>query len=114
MGSAPRSSMTRFHSSFRSGSIGQSRRRLSLLFHDMGVSDSYRDFVLDQLGRVNPVRAKRMFGGVGIYSRGLFFALIAEGRLYFKVDDATRPDFERLDMEPFRPFGEDSAMGYYE
>ncbi len=44
----------------------------------------------------------------------LFFALIAEDRLYFKVDDTTRPDFERLGMEPFRPFGEDSAMGYYE
>lgn len=57
---------------------------------------------------------KRMFGGVGIYSQGLFFALIAEDRLYFKVDDSTRPVYERLGMEPFRPFGEDGAMGYYE
>ena len=80
----------------------------------MAVSESYRDFVLEQLGRVAAVTAKRMFGGVGIYSQGLFFALIAEDRLYFKVDDSTRPDFERLGMEPFRPFGEDSAMGYYE
>jgi DNA transformation protein len=55
-----------------------------------------------------------MFGGVGLYARGLFFALIAEDRLYFKVDDTTRPDFERLGMEPFRPFGEEHAMGYYE
>ena len=55
-----------------------------------------------------------MFGGVGIYAQGLFFALIAEDRLYFKVDDTTRPDFERLGMEPFRPYGEHSAMGYYE
>jgi DNA transformation protein len=55
-----------------------------------------------------------MFGGVGIYSRGLFFALISEDRLYFKVDDATRPDFQRHRMEPFRPFEDESAMGYYE
>ena len=55
-----------------------------------------------------------MFGGVGIYARGIFFALIAEDRLYFKVNDATRPDFEQRGMEPFRPFGENSAMGYYE
>ena len=55
-----------------------------------------------------------MFGGVGIYAQGLFFALIAADRLYFKVNDATRPDFERLGMEPFRPYGEDNAMGYYE
>ena len=80
----------------------------------MAVSQSYRDFVLEQLGRVTPVTGKSMFGGVGIYAQGLFFALIAEDRLYFKVDDATRPDFERRGMEPFRPFGEDSALGYYE
>ena len=55
-----------------------------------------------------------MFGGVGIYAQGLFFALIAEDRLFFKVDDTTRPEFDQFGMEPFRPFGEDSAMGYYE
>src|SRR5262249_16906868 len=80
----------------------------------MAVSHSYRDFVLEQLGRVTPVTGKSMFGGVGIYAQGLFFALIAEDRLYFKVNDMTRPDFEQRGMEPFRPFGEESAMGYYE
>jgi len=80
----------------------------------MAISRTYRDFVLEQLGRVTPVTGKPMFGGVGIYAQGLFFALIAEDRLYFKVDDCTRPDFEKRGMEPFRPFGEDSAMGYYE
>src|SRR5215831_18759873 len=80
----------------------------------MAVSQSYRDFVLEQFGRVTPVTGKSMFGGVGIYSQGVFFALIAEDRLYFKVDDATRPDFELRGMEPFRPFGDDNAMGYYE
>ena len=80
----------------------------------MAVSESYRDFVLEQMGRVTPVTGKSMFGGVGIYAQGQFFALIAEDRLYFKVDNTTRPDFERLGMEPFRPYGEDSAMGYYE
>jgi DNA transformation protein len=80
----------------------------------MAISESYRDFVLEQLGRVLPVSARSMFGGVGIYAGKLFFALIADDRLYFKVNDATRPEFERLGMEPFRPFGDDSAMGYYE
>jgi len=80
----------------------------------MAVSATYRDFVLEQLGRVTSVTGKSMFGGVGLYASGLFFGLIAEDRLYFKVDDTTRPEFERLGMEPFRPFGEDSAMGYYE
>ena len=80
----------------------------------MAVSESYRDFVLEQLGQVTPVTARSMFGGVGLYAEGLFFALIAEDRLYFKVDDTTRLEFERLGMEPFRPFGEDTAMSYFE
>ena len=80
----------------------------------MAFSKGYRDFVVEQLERVAPVTAKSMFGGVGLYAQGLFFALIAEDRLYFKVDDSTRPDFERLGMEPFRPFGEENAVGYYE
>ena len=80
----------------------------------MAVSESYRAFVLEQLNRVRPVTARAMFGGVGLYAAEVFFALIAQDRLYFKVDDTTRGEFERRGMEPFRPFGEDSAMGYYE
>ena len=80
----------------------------------MAVAKSYRAFVVEQLERVTPVTAKSMFGGVGLYAQGLFFALIAEDRLYFKVDDSTRGDYEQQGMEPFRPFGEDHGMGYYE
>jgi len=80
----------------------------------MAVSQGYRSFVLEQLERICPVTGKAMFGGVGLYAAGRFFALIADDRLYFKVDDSTRPDFERRGMEPFRPFDEAKAMGYYE
>ena len=56
-----------------------------------------------------------MFGGVGIYSGNLFFALLADDILYFKVDDSNRPDFEARDMPPFRPYGEQGeVMQYYE
>jgi DNA transformation protein len=81
----------------------------------MAVSAEFREFVLEQLGRVEPVTARDMFGGVGIYSRGLFFALIAGESVYLKVDDTNRPDFEAAGMGPFRPFGdESSSMNYYE
>lgn len=80
----------------------------------MSVSDSYLEFVVEQLEQITPVSWKKMFGGVGIYADGLFFALIADDRLYFKVDDSNRPDFEAEGMEPFRPYGDDRAMGYYE
>ena len=82
----------------------------------MTVSSSFQTLVLDQLGRVVPaVRARRMFGGVGIYSADRFFALIADDTLYFKVDASTRPEFEARGMEPFRPFGDArGSMQYYQ
>jgi DNA transformation protein len=56
-----------------------------------------------------------MFGGVGIYSGELFFALISDDTLYFKTDASTRPEFEARGMGPFRPFGDDGgAMQYYQ
>ena len=82
----------------------------------MAVTPSFREFVLDQLGRVTPgIRARSMFGGVGIYADDLFFALIGDGVLYLKVDDSTRPDFVAAGMGPFMPFGDGGeVMQYYE
>jgi len=81
----------------------------------VSVSAGFRGFVLEQLGRVlHNVRSRSMFGGVGIYSGDLFFALIDDDTLYFKVDDSTRPDFESRNMDPFRPYGpEGEVMQYY-
>lgn len=82
----------------------------------MAVSADYRAFVLDQLGRVVPnVRHRSMFGGVGIYAGELFFALIADDTVYFKVDDTNRQSFEARGSGPFRPYGPDGeTMQYYE
>lgn len=81
----------------------------------MSVSPSFRAFALEQLGRnIQRLRARNMFGGVGIYAGELFFALIADDTLYFKVDDTTRGDFEARGLGPFRPYGEDGeTMRYY-
>jgi DNA transformation protein len=55
-----------------------------------------------------------MFGGVGLYSRGLFFGIIAGETLYLKVDYATRGDYEACGMAPFKPYPNRSAtMQYY-
>lgn len=81
----------------------------------MPVSPDFRELVLEQLERVTPVHARRMFGGVGIYAGDLFFALIDDDTLYFKVDDTNRPDYEALGLGPFRPYGpEGEVMQYYE
>ena len=55
-----------------------------------------------------------MFGGVGLYHRGVFFGLLARDTLYLKVDDANRPDYKAAGMKPFRPYpGRRGSMRYY-
>ena len=82
----------------------------------MSVSPSFRGFVLEQLARATPgIRARSMFGGVGVYAADLFFALMDDDTLYFKVDYVTRPQFKARGMAPFRPYGQDGeVMQYYE
>ena len=81
----------------------------------MPVSDEYITYVIDQLESMGPIQARRMFGGAGLYLDGLFFALIADDVLYFKVDDSNRTDFEAAGMGPFRPFPDKpNIMQYYE
>jgi DNA transformation protein len=56
-----------------------------------------------------------MFGGVGLYADGTFFALIDDDVVYFKVGELNRADFEAAGARAFRPYGDGSAsMSYYE
>ena len=82
----------------------------------MSISESYRTFLLDQLGRAaDRIRMKSMFGGAGVYAGEHFFAIVDDDVLYLKVDDMNRPDFEARGMQPFRPFGEGGeVMQYYQ
>jgi DNA transformation protein len=82
----------------------------------MAVSAGFREFAVEALERVAPpVTSRAMFGGVGIYSGGLFFALLADDTVYLKVDDTNRGDFEVAGTGPFRPFGDSGeTMQYYE
>ncbi len=80
----------------------------------MAVSAQFNAFVLELLGEVTPVVARRMFGGVGYYADGQFFALADDDELYFRVDERTRADFEREGMKAFSPMGPDSkSMSYF-
>jgi len=68
----------------------------------MAVSPEFRDYILDQLTALGPVQARPMFGGAGLYLDGVMFGLMTRADvLYFRTDDANRPDFEAAGMGPF-------------
>lgn len=82
------------------------------------VTPEFRDYALEQFRRATgaAITHRAMFGGVGVYADGLFFALMAEDTVYLKVDDRTRGFHEDRGMGPFLPFGDsDRPMrGYHQ
>ena len=83
----------------------------------MAVSAEFQSFIADLIAPLGPVRIRRMFGGAGLFLDDVMFALIAGDQLYFKVDEATRPDFEAEDKGPFtytRAGTQQALTSYYE
>ena len=81
----------------------------------MSVGAAFHQYVLEQLQRAGRVTSRRMFGAVGLYCDDVFFAIIDDDTLYFKVDDTTRADYESRGMKPFRPYKNkpEVSMTYY-
>ena len=83
-------------------------------FASLKVTDAFKAFVLDQLEGLGDVVARPMFGGVGLYSRGVFFGIIARDTLFLKVDDVNRREYERAGMKAFKPYTDrPGSMSYY-
>jgi DNA transformation protein and related proteins len=59
------------------------------------------EFVRELFSSFGLVTVKRMFGGAGIWSDGLMFALVFDGAIFLRVDEATIPDFRREGSQPF-------------
>lgn len=81
----------------------------------MSTSPEFVAHCLELLSPAGSVRARRMFGGHGIYVDDVFIALISGERLYLKSDDQTRPLFEAAGCEPFtyEAKGERKSMAYF-
>ncbi|MBI4877243.1 MAG: TfoX/Sxy family protein [Acidobacteria bacterium] len=80
----------------------------------MPKKNEYLEFLLEWLSPLGTITARSMFGGHCLYCDGVVFALLADGVPHLKVDDATRPRFERLGLAPFRPFpNQPEVMQYY-
>jgi len=81
----------------------------------MAVSTSYLTFVREQLEGLKGLTDKRMFGGVGLYAGDVFFGVIDNDTLFFKVDDALRERYRQRGMPAFAPIpGKSPMLGYFQ
>lgn len=62
----------------------------------MPVTDAAVQTLLAPLSAVRAITSRKMFGGIGIYCDGVFFAVIDDDRLYFKVDEVNLPDYDEM------------------
>ena len=59
---------------------------------------AYLSDVFEEFGAIS---SRKMFGGYGIYHNGLMFGLVADDELFLKVDEDSRNEFKKLDLEAF-------------
>jgi DNA transformation protein and related proteins len=80
------------------------------------ADDSFKEFVLDQLSALPDVRAKAMFGAYGLYAEDHFFAILDDGRLFFKTNAQSQAEYTARGMALFtyESRGKVMTMGYHE
>lgn len=78
-------------------------------------ADDFAAFCCELLATAGEVRARRMFGGHGLYADGLMIALVAGQRLYLKTDADTRDAFAAAGSQPFvyRSATRTTTMSYW-
>jgi DNA transformation protein len=81
----------------------------------MAVQEGFATYCSELLASVGEVRAKRMFGGYGLYVDDVFVAIIAGETLYLKVDEQTRARFEAAGCHCFEysARGKRQALGFW-
>lgn len=67
----------------------------------MSASAQFVDYVREQLAPLGPLGDGKFFGGHAMKHQGRQFAMIMGNTLYFRVDDQTRPEFEKMGSNAF-------------
>jgi DNA transformation protein len=65
------------------------------------ADDDYIAFLRELLAPLGPFRARRMFGGWGVYVDDCMVGLVADGELYLKVDAVIEERFAAAGSQPF-------------
>jgi DNA transformation protein len=66
----------------------------------MVASNSFAEFLREQLDPLGRVSIRRMFGKSGVFCDGLMFAMVTDDTLYFRVDEQNREAFEEAAAFP--------------
>lgn len=69
--------------------------------HPSSARRAFAEHVVDLLRGLGPVHARPMFGGHGLFLSGLMFGLLADARMFIKVDAESLPAFEAEGCRPF-------------
>ncbi|HWE46421.1 MAG TPA: TfoX/Sxy family protein [Caulobacteraceae bacterium] len=81
----------------------------------MALSAGFIDSLKDALGFLPGLEVKRMFGGAGVYTAGLMFALADDDQLWLKADADNLSAFEAEGLPEFvyvTRDGERMSMSY--
>ena len=66
----------------------------------MVASDSFAEFLREQLAPLGRVTMRRMFGKTGVFCDGAMFGMVTENTLYFRVDEHNRVTFKEAEAFP--------------
>jgi DNA transformation protein len=66
----------------------------------MVASDSFAEFLREQLAPLGRVSMRRMFGKTGVFCDGLMFRMVTDNMLYLRVDDQNRLAFKEAESSP--------------
>jgi DNA transformation protein len=66
----------------------------------MVASDSFAEFLREQLSTLGSVTMRRMFGKTGVFCDGVMLGMVRDNTLYFRVDDDNRALFKEASSFP--------------
>ena len=66
----------------------------------MVASDSFAEFLREQLAPLGRVTLRRMFGKSGVFCDGVMFGMVTDNMLYLRVDDHNRSAFKEAASVP--------------
>src|SRR6266403_5569237 len=71
----------------------------------MVASDSFAEFLRQQLAPLGRVTLRHMFGKTGVFCDGVMLGMVTENTLYFRVDDHNRVTFKEAASFPPLNYG---------